>query len=115
MSGLLKSRSASGRLFSEGVGYKEYFHYDHVTDTYVIEQVSDVTETVENMRAAYASVDERAKFDGDPGVGTHVAQIPHAILFAPGNEWMMEGDSKRLHKWLNDPDNRAFRSRPGRL
>jgi hypothetical protein len=46
--------------------------------------------------------------------GQRVASIPNVIwedLVRRG----IANDTKKLKAWLNDPDNRAFRTRPGRV
>jgi len=45
---------------------------------------------------------------------TSVAQIPASIYYTP---WFqrIRRDPKAYRKWLNDPDNRAFRTHPGRM
>ena len=44
----------------------------------------------------------------------HVARIPTSIWFKLVREGIVD-DEKRFKAWLNDPDNRAFRTRPGRV
>lgn len=49
----------------------------------------------------------------------HVARIPVTIYYALMKKGIIDErndpDGVRLSKWLDDPDNRAWRSRPGRL
>lgn len=44
----------------------------------------------------------------------HAARIPLAIWFDLKRRGIVD-DPKALFRWLNDPDNRAFRTREGRL
>jgi hypothetical protein len=44
----------------------------------------------------------------------HVGFIPDTVL----NQWMIDGtfnDPERIRRWLNDPENRAFRTWQGRV
>ena len=90
-------------------GMREIFHYDDKTGDVYIETIADVEQTVEINKAQYASMDERARWrDGF----NHVGRIP-LIFFQMHPELMY--DDEALRKWLNNPDHRSFRSRPGRL
>jgi hypothetical protein len=111
MSNQLKSRSAFSRSFGGGPGYREYFHEDPITGQWRIEEVQDVTDTVEWNKSRYASTDERAGF---PDHNTHIAQIPYAIYYNPKYKHLWE-DQGELKKFINDPDNRHFLTRPIKL
>jgi hypothetical protein len=43
-----------------------------------------------------------------------VATLPLSVYYQLKREGIAD-DPKRLAKWMNDPDNRAFRTRGGRL
>jgi len=94
---------------------KTLFH-DLGGDQYTIESVSDVEDVIEANKAIAATVDERARF----GDVAHVASIPMAVVdqliqdgvLGPGGTLL---DERRFKRWLNDKDNRAFRTRPGRV
>jgi hypothetical protein len=43
-----------------------------------------------------------------------VGSIPMSIYHELQKQGILQ-DEKRLKKWLNDPDNRVFRTRPGRV
>lgn len=111
---IIKSRSNRALPFSQGPGYREFFHEDPVTGQWTIETVDDITGIIETNKSLFASVDERAKFAGDPGIGTHVAQIPNAILYDPKYKYLWD-DQEALKKFLNDRDNQFMRTRPGRI
>lgn len=49
------------------------------------------------------------------GDGKRVASIPLNIFYDQLGEAAADGDDKFLSKWLNDSDNRAFRTFEGRL
>jgi hypothetical protein len=101
------------RLFerNDALGITEYWHYDEDTDTAHIEAVQDVEQILDVNRAAYNATDERARY----GDGVHlVARIPLVVL----QELRKQGiasDPAAMKKWLNDPENKYFRTRPGRV
>jgi hypothetical protein len=89
-------------------GTKTYFHStpEHVH----IESVQDVTNVVEAAKAKFNDTDERAKW----GEWQRVASIPLVTFYDLKRKGITE-DPAAMKKWLNDPDNRFFRTRPGRL
>ena len=87
------------------------FHYDASDDTMVHHYEQDVTDVVEYNKARYNLFDERTRWAAD---GDLVASIPNVVWF----DLVKRGiafDNDALKRWLDDPDNRAFRVRPGRL
>jgi hypothetical protein len=48
---------------------------------------------------------------------THVARIPNTVIDVLNKMGIMRGfmvtDEKRFKAWLNDPDNRVWRTYPG--
>lgn len=92
-------------------GIARNFHYDAVQDEMIIETKQDVSAAVELSKAEFAAVDERAPWKGD----LHkVGQIPMTVVA----ELQRQGiwyDDQALRRWLDDPANRAFRTRTGRL
>jgi metal-dependent HD superfamily phosphatase/phosphodiesterase len=74
------------------------------------QSTQDVTAIVERNKALYNDAGERPQW----GDGRVVAEIPMTLY----DELQRKGitrDPKALHKWLMDPDNRAFRTMPGDL
>jgi hypothetical protein len=74
----------------------------------VLETAQDVSDIIEANKADYNA---GAGFAGDM---RHVARIPLVVY----DDLMRRGiaqDPARLKAWLNDPDNRLFRSHPGRV
>jgi len=67
---------------------------------------------VDANRAAYNDTDERAGFKGDLHL---MARIPLSVLFMPENRGLLEQDQQTIKRFLNDPDNKHFRVRPGRV
>ena len=100
------------QLFSKdaATGITEYFHYDPVTDQATIETVQDYSPIAEHNAAQYREVTSLDRW----GDGKRVATIPLAIY----NRLKKEGitnDQAALRRWLNDPENRVFRTRPGKV
>lgn len=90
-------------------GIVEKWHYDDATDTATIETVQDVEGVLELNRAEYNATDERARYKD----GAHrVACIPMVVLQDLRKRGIAD-DPARMRAWLNDPENRYFRTRPG--
>lgn len=97
--------------FDPVTGTKKIWHYDADKDEAVIETIFDTSNLVETNKAMFNAVDERASWKGDMHL---VASIPMELFM----KWKSEGkleDQAFLKKWLNDPDNRLFRTRPGEV
>jgi hypothetical protein len=92
-------------------GAKKIWHYNGDTDEAIIETVVDVSGVIEQNKAAFNQVDENANWKGDMH---HVAQIPMAVLYDLKAKGIAD-DPARMKAWLNDPENRFFRTRPGRV
>lgn len=84
----------------------------------VIETRQDVTANIEQNLKEFNSFDERAKWSGDM-FGNKIASIPLTVIDDLNAKGIMRGfaivDQKRMKDWLNSPDNRFFRTRPGRV
>ena len=81
----------------------------------IIETVQDIKPFLEQNKNSYAQIDERARW----GEFTHIASIPFTVIQQLNKEGILKGfhivEPKKLKAWLNDPDNRFFRTRPGRI
>lgn len=81
----------------------------------VIKSETDITPFIEKNKAEYAQIDSKAKW----GEFTKVASIPYAVIQMLNEKGIMRGfhivDQVALKAWLNDPENRFFRTRPGRV
>ena len=75
-----------------------------------IESKQDATDIIEANKAFYNSTDERATY----GDMARVASLPMNLYFELWRKGIVQ-DAKRFMKWLDDPDNRLFRTRPGSL
>lgn len=82
----------------------------------VIQTVQDVSGIVEANKREFNSFDERARWSDDP-YGNKVASVPNTVIDDLNKQGIMRGfhvvDEKRFRQWLNNPDNRVFRTRPG--
>lgn len=81
----------------------------------VVRAESNLTPVIEANKASYNSIDERARW----GELTRVAEIPFPVIEDLNKQGIMRGfvvlDQKRMKAWLNSPDNRFFRTRPGKV
>ena len=84
----------------------------------IIETRQDVTANIEQNLKEFNSFDERAKWSDDM-FGNKIASIPLTVIDDLNAKGIMRGfaivDQKRMKQWLNSPDNRFFRTRPGRV
>lgn len=82
----------------------------------IIQTVQDVTGIVEANKREFNMYDERARWSDNP-YGNKIASVPNTIIDDLNKAGIMRGfhvlDQKRLKEWLNNPDNRVFRTRPG--
>lgn len=81
-------------------------------DQIILTTKQDVTDIMEankqQVNAATRKVDD---------VLTHIARIPNTVIDVLNKQGIMRGfmvtDEKRFKAWLNDPDNRVWRTYPG--
>lgn len=92
-------------------GTRKMWHYDAEKDEATIETIIDATQVVADNQARYNSFDEKANWRGDLH---HVASIPMALFYQMKAEGKLD-DQAYMKRWLNDANNRAFRTRPGEV
>lgn len=93
---------------------KEVHHFDPDTGDQAVELIQDVSEIVEDSKGRFNMVDERERWrEGF----NHVASVPLSIIDKVRRETGVNllVDREAMREFLNDPDNRAFRTRPGRI
>lgn len=90
-------------------GITRYFSYDHTNDKYTIRTEQKVEDLVESNKAQFN--DAQSGFKGDMH---RVASIPLNVYYELKRKGIVD-DPKKLKAWLNDPDNRYFRTKPGRV
>ncbi len=108
---------SDGRVldFDNTTGITTNFHYEDANtgresdNKIVIEQTQDVTSIIESNRRQLNMVDKHAKY----GEWSKIASIPLSIYYELKKKGIVD-DPKKMKKWLNDPDNRYFRTRGGR-
>jgi hypothetical protein len=88
------------------------FHYDEMEDKLTVERVQDVEPIIEYNKAL--ANDAPTNWRGDMH---RVASIPFVIIEKHKNETGVDlmKDEVALRRFLNDPDNRMFRTKLGRL
>jgi len=84
----------------------------------VIQTSQDVSDIVEQNVKEFNLYDERTKWSDDP-FGNKIASVPLTVIDDLNKQGIMRGfhvlDEKRFKAWLNHPDNRFFRTRPGKV
>ena len=98
--------------YDPATGITQWFHFDEITGDIGLETKQDVTAGIEGTKGACNPVDERAPWKGDVH---RVASIPMVIYNELAKITNNFKDQRVVRKWLNDPDNRVFRTRPGRV
>ena len=101
------------KLVSNNAGKQTLFHSIDGSD--VLEVRQDVSQIIEQNKAQFNAIDERAKW----GEFTKIASLPMVVIDDLNKKGIMRGfavmDQKRFKAFLNDPDNRFFRTRPGEV
>lgn len=86
------------------------FHHDQAADKVVINRVQDVEPILDANKRAFndaTRLPQKSEF-------RHMARIPNVVV----ERLMKDGtwfDPARLERWMNDPDNKYFRTAPGRV
>jgi hypothetical protein len=89
-------------------GTTSYWHYDPNTDEAVIQKTQNVDALLDLNRRVFNDAPTRY------GDMTRVASIPLSIYADLKAKGVID-DEKAFKRWLNDPDNSAFRTRPGKV
>lgn len=90
----------------------QWFHYDDATGAMSLETEQDVSAIIEANKAHFNQTDERTAWKGDVH---RVAQIPMSLYHELAKVSNNFKDQRVVRKFLNDSDNRVFRTRPGRV
>jgi hypothetical protein len=90
----------------------QHYHHDELTGDVGLETVQDVTAIIEYNKIIYNQFDERARWGSGPIKVASIPAIIHAKLLKLSNNGK---DQKALNRWMDDPDNRVFKTRPGKL
>jgi len=89
-------------------GIRHVFNYDNATDIATITAEQDVNTVLEANKQAYNDASDRH------GEWSKVASIPMVIYMDLKAKGIVD-DQAAMKRWLNDPDNRFFRTRPGQV
>ncbi len=97
-------------------GMTEYFHYDEVDGSYVIETRQNVSSLIALNKASYNDSEKSTRY----GEWAHIAETPNTVMMQLAEQGIVTPagrilDHKKYRAWLNDPDNRFFRVRTGRV
>ena len=92
------------------LGITRTWHYDEDKDEATIQTQQDVTDVIEENKNEFNQIDERAKW----GEFNKVASIPLSLYYELKATGKLD-DKAYMKRWLNDPDNRHFRTRPGEV
>jgi hypothetical protein len=87
-------------------------HYDESSDKLIIERIQDVEPILESNKRAMNNA-----CAGWKGEFHRVASIPLVIIEKYKNEKGIDlmNDKEALNSFLNDRDNRCFRTKPGKI
>lgn len=95
-------------------GTKTIYHYDAVDEAVTITYDQPDAPILDATKRAFN--DARSDWKGDIH---HVASLPTALYWDLHKQGYFDKNADpqltRLRKWLNDPDNRFFRVKPGRV
>ena len=100
----------SGTLlsFDPVLGLTRKFHWDDTTDEFLIQTQQETTDIVEQNKLEFNEAPNRW------GEWSKIASIPLSIYMDLKKKGILD-DEAAFKRWLNDPDNAAFRTRPGRV
>lgn len=83
---------------------------DNGDGTFTIETDQDFKKIIQNNRNLTKETDKHTKW----GEWSRVASIPLTVYYDLKQKGILD-DEKALKKWLNDPENKYFRTREGKV
>lgn len=92
---------------NDHLGITRWFDYDEESDTFGIHTEQDVAPAIEANKQLFNEAP--TNWRGDMHL---VASIPMSIYFDLKQKGIADDDAA-MKRWLNDPDNRVFRTRAG--
>jgi hypothetical protein len=95
---------------NDALGIKRTWHYNTETDEATVETSQDITAIIEENKQDFNLQEKHSKY----GEWNKVASIPLSIYFKLKQEGKLD-DQAYMKRFLNDPDNRYFRTRPGEV
>lgn len=101
----------NSRLLSHDAetGITKYWH-DNGDGTYTIRTEQDMAAIIASNKKQSNATDKHTKW----GEMSKVASIPLTVYYELKQKGILD-DQAALKKWLNDPDNRFFRTREGKV
>jgi hypothetical protein len=93
-------------------GRRTIHHYDYATGQTTIEETMDVEHMVDINKALHNEGDRVTRYRGKELV--RVASLPLVVWEDLKRRGILD-DTKAFKAWLNDPENRFFRTAPGRV
>ena len=102
--------------YSKPIEYRHHIKHDDGDGGFVVETIQDVTGIIDSNKEDMITANTKW---GDDMFDNKVASIPMTIIDDLNVKGIMRGyhilDLKRFKAWLNNPDNRFFRTKPGRV
>jgi len=95
---------------NDALGINRTWHYNSETDEATVETKQDITAIIEENRDNFNLQEKHSKY----GEWNKVASIPLSIYFELKAQGKLD-DTAFMKRWLNDPENRYFRTRPGQV
>src|SRR5690242_13888418 len=89
-------------------GTAQYVDYDENDDVFRYHQEHEAQPLVDHNRQLFNDAADRW------GDMQRVASLPMVLWLKLKQDGILD-DSRKIRAWLNDPDNAAFRTRPGRM
>ena len=100
------------------IQYRQHSAHQDGDGGVIIATKQDVSGIIETNKREFNSYDERAKWS-DNLFGNKIASIPNTVIDDLNKQGIMRGfaivDEVRFALFLNDPMNRAWRTRPGQV
>lgn len=92
---------------------QEKYHYDEMEDRLTIQTIQDVEPILEANKRQFDVDDKRYKHE----TMNHVARIPMVLIEKVRREQGIDlmHDEAALKRFLNDPENKFLRTKPGKL
>ena len=95
---------------NDALGINRTWHYNTETDEATVETSQDITAIIEENKQDFNLQEKHSKY----GEWNKVASIPLSIYFELKAQGKLDDDAY-MKRWLNDPENRYFRTRPGQV
>jgi hypothetical protein len=92
-------------------GITQWFSQSTDGKEFTIQTTQEVSPYLEAAKKSYNTFDERTPWKGDMH---KVAKIPIDLFFKLKKQGVTD-DPAKFKRWLNDSENRYFRTRPGRV